>query len=198
MGYAGWASHTHGWEERCRRSRAELAGLEETVDLCRRSGLPVNLVTGGCTGTYDIDAGGVLTELQCGSYALMDTEYRAVGSRTNPRENDDFGMALTVMATVTGHPQPNQCTIDAGDKAVLRPTDRVKSMPWVTIENQGAEYGILHWREGDADLHVGQRLEIYPTILDQTTNAPERLYVAEGERIVDAWPIMGRGGPPQR
>ncbi len=198
MGYAGWASHTHGWEARRERSRRELVGLAETVELCHRAGLPVGLVSGGCTGTYDIDTDSVLTELQCGSYVFMDTEYRAIGSRHQAGEFADFGLALTVMATVTGRPQPGQCTIDAGDKAVLRPTDRVRGMPWVTIENQGAEYGILHWGPQDEPLRIGQRVEIYPTILDQTTNASERFYVADGDRIVDAWPIMGRGGPAQR
>jgi D-serine deaminase-like pyridoxal phosphate-dependent protein len=198
MGYAGWASHTHGWEARRERSRRELAGLAETVALCQRAGLPVDLVSGGCTGTYDIDTDSVLTELQCGSYVFMDTEYRAIGSQHQADEFADFGLALTVMATVTGRPQPGQCTIDAGDKAVLRPTDRVRDLPRVTIENQGAEYGILHWSPEDEPLQIGQRVEIYPTILDQTTNASERFYIADGDRIVDAWPIMGRSGPAQR
>jgi D-serine deaminase-like pyridoxal phosphate-dependent protein len=128
----------------------------------------------------------------------MDTQYRVIGSRGNPREFDDFEYALTVMATVTGRPHRNQCTIDAGDKAMLRPTDQVRGMPWVTIENQGAEYGILHWREGEDGLAIGQRVEVYPTTLDMTTSAGDRIYVVDGERLVDVWPIMGRGGAVQR
>jgi len=40
-------------------------------------------------------------------------------------------------------------------------------------------------------------VEIYCTTLDMSTNVYDRYYVAEGDRIVDVWPIMGRGGAPR-
>ena len=45
---------------------------------------------------------------------------------------------------------------------------------------------------------LGDRLEIYCTNLDQSTNAFDRYYIAQGDRIVDVWPIMGRSGAAQR
>jgi D-serine deaminase-like pyridoxal phosphate-dependent protein len=45
---------------------------------------------------------------------------------------------------------------------------------------------------------MGDRVEIYCTNLDQSTNAFDRYYVAQGDKIVDVWPIMGRGGAAQR
>ena len=198
MGYSGGASHTRGWEERRKKSCDDLAGLLETVELCRKSGLPVNIVSGGSTGTYNIDTENGLTELQCGSYIFMDTGYRKVGGKSNAAVYDDFGAALTVMTTVVSKRHPNQCTIDAGNKALLRPTDEAKGMPWITVENQGAEYGILKWKDGDRDLKLGERVELYPTNLDMSVNVYDRIYVARGEQIVDVWPIMGRSGAPQR
>ena len=44
---------------------------------------------------------------------------------------------------------------------------------------------------------LGDRIEIYCTNLDQSTNAFDRYYVAQGDKIVDMWPIMGRSGPAQ-
>ncbi len=198
MGYSGGASHTHGWEERRQKSRNDLAGLLETVELARKSGLAVGIVSGGSTGTYNIDTEHGLTELQCGSYIFMDTAYRKVGGKSNASVYDDFGPALTVMTTVISKRHPNQCTIDAGNKAMLRPTDEAKGMPWITVENQGAEYGILKWKDGDRDLKLGERVELYPTNLDMSTNVYDRIYVARGEQIVDVWPIMGRSGAAQR
>jgi len=198
MGYSGGASHTPGWEQRRKKSCDDLAGLLETVELCRKAGLPVHIVSGGSTGTYNIDTENGLTELQCGSYIFMDTGYRKVGGKSNAAVYDDFGAALTVMTTVVSKRHPNQCTIDAGNKALLRPTDEAKGMPWITVENQGAEYGILKWKEGDRDLKLGERVELYPTNLDMSVNVYDRLYVARGEQIVDVWPIMGRSGAPQR
>jgi D-serine deaminase-like pyridoxal phosphate-dependent protein len=198
MGYSGGASHTKGWEARRQKSRNDLAGLLESVELCRKSGLPVEIVSGGSTGTYNIDTEHGLTELQCGSYVFMDTAYMKVGGKTNDSKYEDFAPSLTVMTTVVSKRHPNQCTIDAGNKAMLRPTDEAKGMPWITVENQGAEYGILKWKDGDRDLKLGDRVELYCTNLDMSVNVYDRIYVARGERIVDVWPIMGRSGPAQR
>jgi D-serine deaminase-like pyridoxal phosphate-dependent protein len=197
MGYSGGASHTRTWEKRKAKSEHDIAGLLETVELCKKSGLPVNIVSGGSTGTYNIDVGS-LTELQCGSYVFMDTGYRKIGGKNNDAVYDDWHASLTVMTTVVSKRHPNQCTIDAGNKALLRPTDEAKGMPWITVENQGAEYGILKWKDGDRDLKLGERVELYPTNLDMSTNVYDRYYVARGEKIVDVWPIMGRAGAPQR
>jgi D-serine deaminase-like pyridoxal phosphate-dependent protein len=197
MGYSGGASHTMGFENRRKKSQEDLAGLLETVEACKKSGLPVHFISGGSTGTYNIDTGS-LTELQCGSYVFMDTGYRKIGGQSNEAVYDDFGASLTVMTTVVSKRHPRQCTIDAGNKALLRPTDEAKGMPWITVENQGAEYGILKWKDGDRDLKLGERVELYPTNLDMSTNVYDRYYVARGEQIVDVWPIMGRSGAAQR
>src|SRR5262249_24071614 len=72
MGYAGGAAHTHGWTERRDKSRSDLAGTLETVDSAKAAGLPVEIVSGGSTGTYNIDSETKgLTELQAGSDLVL-------------------------------------------------------------------------------------------------------------------------------
>jgi D-serine deaminase-like pyridoxal phosphate-dependent protein len=198
MGYSGAASHTNGWENRKKKSKDDLGPLMETVALCRKSGLDVGLITGGSTGTYNIDKEIGLTELQCGSYVYMDTIYRHIGGKGDSEVYSDFGPALTVMTTVVSKTRPNQASIDAGNKAMLRPTDEVKGRADVKIENQGAEYGMLLWTDSDREIRLGDRVELYPSNLDMSVNVYDRIYVARGESIVDVWPIMGRSGPPQR
>jgi D-serine deaminase-like pyridoxal phosphate-dependent protein len=66
------------------------------------------------------------------------------------------------------------------------------------IENQGAEYGLLKWKETERDIELGELVEIYPSNLDTSTNVYDRYYVAKGDDIVDVWPIMGRSGAAQR
>jgi D-serine deaminase-like pyridoxal phosphate-dependent protein len=199
MGYSGGASHTKGWTDRKQKSQADLAGLSESVAAARKAGLPVEIATGGSTGTYNIDSETkVLTELQAGSFIFMDTLYHHIGGKDDSAAYNDFGMALTVMTTVISKRHPHQCTIDAGNKALLRPTDEVKGRPEVKVENQGAEYGILAWSDTDRDFKLGERVELYPSNLDMSTNVYDRYYVARGERIVDVWPIMGRSGAAQR
>lgn len=199
MGYAGAAAHTHGWSERMKKSREDTAGMLETVAAARAAGLPIEIVTGGSTGTYNIDSESKgLTELQAGSFVFMDTLYREIGGKDDPHLYNDFGMALTVMTTVISQRHPHLCTIDAGNKAMLKPTDQVKGRPEVKVQNQGAEYGILAWSDGDRDFKLGERVEVYPSNLDMSTNVYDRYYVTRGERVVDVWPIMGRSGAPQR
>ena len=199
MGYSGIAAHTKGWTERKKRSRDDTAGLLESVGEARAAGLPVQIVTGGSTGTYNIDPElRGLTELQAGSFVFMDTIYTEIGSKSGDDFYGDFGMSLTVMTTVISKRHPHQCTIDAGNKALLRPTDQVKGRPEVRVLNQGAEYGILQWKDGDRDFKLGERVEIYPSNLDMSTNVYDRYYVTRGEQVVDVWPIMGRSGAAQR
>ncbi len=197
MGYSGTASHTKGWETRKQKSAADITPMVETAALCRKSGLNIPIITGGSTGTYNIDKDLGLTELQAGSYIFMDTAYMNVGSKNGSELYSDFDVSLTVMTTVISRNHPNQATIDAGNKALLRPTDRVMGRPDIIVENQGAEYGILRWKDGD-ELKLGQRMELITTNLDMTTNCYDRYYVCEGDQLVDVWPIMGRAGAAQR
>jgi len=199
MGYSGGASHTHGWNERMKKSREDLSGMLETLASARSAGLPMEIVTGGSTGTYNIDPEiKGLTELQAGSFVFMDTLYHDIGGKDSPDVYGDFGMSLTVMTSVISTRHSHQCTIDAGNKALLRPTDQVKGRPEVKVENQGAEYGILVWKDGDKDFQLGERVELYPSNLDMSTNVYDRYYVTRGEQVVDVWPIMGRAGASQR
>jgi D-serine deaminase-like pyridoxal phosphate-dependent protein len=101
------------------------------------------------------------------------------------------------MSAVISTRHRKQCTIDAGNKALLKPTDEVKGRPEVKVENQGAEYGLLKWEDGDG-FKLGERVELYPSNLDMSTSVYDRYYVARGDRIIDVWPIMGRAGAAQR
>ncbi len=198
MAYSGAASHTKTWPARRKKSADDLAGVRETVDLARKDGLSVNFVSGGSTGTYNIDKDNGLTELEAGSYVFMDTAYLGVGGKNNDALYEDFQGALTILTTVDSKRHPNQVAIDYGNKAMNRPTDQVKGMPWIQVGQQGAEYGNLKWSDASRDLKLGERVEIYCTTLDMSTAVYDRYYVVRGDQVVDVWPIMGRGGAPQR
>src|SRR5256886_5657476 len=82
QGYAGHCAHVVGWNAPRDASLAALQPLTETRALLERHGLPVEIVAGGSTGTWDIDVElPGLTELQAGSYCVMDLDYRRVGGR---------------------------------------------------------------------------------------------------------------------
>ncbi|MBI2690075.1 MAG: alanine racemase [Acidobacteria bacterium] len=198
MAYSGAASHTKGWEARKKRSQDDLAGVNETVALSKKAGLEVKIVSGGSTGTYNMDHEFGLTELECGSYVFMDSIYRTVGGKTNDAVYTDFDNSLSVITSVDSKHHPGQVTTDYGNKAMAQLTDTVKGMSWLQVDKQGAEYGLLKWKDGGGEIKVGDRVEIFCSNLDMSTNCYDRYYIAKGNDIVDVWPIMGRGGAAQR
>ena len=199
MAYSGGAAHTRGFEARQKKSMDVLAGVRESKDLAKKAGLPVNIMSGGSTGTYNIDHETGLTELEAGTYVFMDTEYFIVGGKDgNLQRYTDWQPALTVLTTVDSQHHPNIITTDYGNKALAKATDEVKDMPWLQVGVQGAEYGALKWKDGEQAPKLGDRVEIYCTNLDQSTNAFDRYYITQGDKVVDVWPIMGRSGAAQR
>ena len=198
MAYSGTAAHTKGWAARRKQSAEDLSGAQETVALARKVGLPSGFVSGGSTGTYNMDKELGLTELECGSYVFMDSLYRQVGGKSDDQTYTDFESSLSIVTTVDSKRHSGQVTTDYGNKAMARPTDVVKGMPWLQVGNQGAEYGMLQWNDGGGEIKVGDRVEIFCSNLDMSTNCYDRYYIAKGNNIVDVWPIMGRSGAAQR
>src|SRR5215471_3775634 len=183
MAYSGGAAHTKGFEARKKASMDVLAGVRESRDLAKKAGLPVNIMSGGSTGTYNIDHENGLTELESGTYVFMDTEYFIVGGKDGDMKRyNDWNAALTVLTTVDSQHHPNIITTDYGNKVLVKKTDEVKGMPWLEVGTQGAEYGYAKWKDGDKAPKLGDRLEIYCTNLDQSTNAFDRYYIAQGDR----------------
>ena len=71
--------------------------------MAKKCGLPVNIVSGGSTGTYNIDHETGLTELESGTYVFMDTEYFIVGGKDGDRVAglDGHGAILISASTRT-------------------------------------------------------------------------------------------------
>lgn len=77
--YAGHLMHIHDFAERREKSLAGMKVLGEMRDALREKGLACDIVSGGGTGTFNIDPEArVLTELQGGSYIFMDKQYNDV------------------------------------------------------------------------------------------------------------------------
>jgi hypothetical protein len=102
------------------------------------------------------------------------------------------------MTTVISKRHPGQCTIDAGNKALLRPTDEVKgrldAKSRIKAPNTACCFGRMAIRISSS-VSAGNSTR---PIWDMSTNAYHRYYVARRERIVDVRPIMGRSGAAQR
>jgi 3-hydroxy-D-aspartate aldolase len=193
--YSGRASHTKGFETRQKVSQEALAKAAETRDLFLKAGLEAGMLSGGSTGTYNIDSiGKTVTELQVGSYIFMDVEYRAIGGQTDAVYTD-FQPALTVLTTVLSATHPDRVSLDAGTKAFATDVPykpEAKSWPGLIYNRGGDEFGILTV-EGNSKLpRLGDRLEFLVPHCDPTANLYDRIYAVRGENVEEIWPIMAR------
>ena len=199
--YAGLACHVVGFDKRKAYAEEVLAQSLETQELLRKSGIEVPLVSGGGTGSYDLESEmRIINELQAGSYIFMDLDYRRIGGRTGD-VFDDFGCALTVLATVISHPYPDKAAVDAGFKAFA--TDmpfgpECKSVKGITYTWGGDEHGKLNLTAAERDVRLGERLEFIIPHCDPTVNLYDCMYATRGDRVEAVWPITARGHSPYR
>jgi 3-hydroxy-D-aspartate aldolase len=184
--YSVSGSHTEGLEARRKHSHAAIAQAIPVQRQLLSQGLEVRTLTGGSTGTWDIDlAIPEITELQAGSYALMDVAYRKIGSVP-------FAPAMTVLATVVSANHKGFVTVDAGFKAFA--TDRpfgpeAVGLPGVRWQWAGDEHGILHFENGSRTLQPGDRVEFLVPHCDPTVNLYDRIVVCRGDRVEAVWPL---------
>jgi 3-hydroxy-D-aspartate aldolase len=196
QGYAGHCAHVIGWEARQAASRAAMAPLMETRVMLERAGLPVEIVAGGSTGTWDIDVElPGLTELQAGSYCVMDIDYRRIGGRSGASLTE-FEMALTVITTVVSVPTADRAMVDGGLKAFSTdkpfPPESVER-PGVTFAFAGDEHGRLTVTDPSRAPRLGERIEFFPPHCDPTINLYDRIYAMRADKVEAVWEIAARG-----
>ena len=194
--YAGHASHVVGFARREKVSREAMGRAVSTRDLLARAGLKVPILSGGSTGTYNIDSAiAGVTELQVGSYVFMDVDYRRIGGRSEQAVYSDFRPSLTVLTTVVSATHADRVTVDAGTKALDT------TVPWraearghagLTYRPAGDEFGVLTAGKGARLPRLGDRLEFLVPHCDPTTNLHDRIYALRGDRVEAIWPLAAR------
>jgi D-serine deaminase-like pyridoxal phosphate-dependent protein len=190
--YSGSSAHVVGFEARREHSAKAMAPAIATFTELRQEGLPLEILSGGSTGTYNIDpAFKAMTELQVGSYVFMDVDYRRIGGQSGALY-DDFGAALSVIATVISKQERNRATVDAGFKAFA--TDKkfgpeLKDPAGAAFSWGGDEHGILDLQQAARDVQLGERLEFIVPHCDPNVNLYDRLHCVRGEKVEAVWPV---------
>ena len=202
--YAGHIMHIPEFERRREKSLRSWDRLTSKFALLDQQGVRPAIVTGGGTGTFDIDVTlDPLTDIQVGSYIFMDEEYRQVAGPNSDRFQG-FDLSLTVACTAISQPQSATITVDGGYKAFA--SDSVNpvcdALPDLQFRFAGDEHGVLILPESAASLgdneisavRLGQVLEFAVPHCDPTVNLHEHYWIREADGMIHSlWPISARG-----
>lgn len=195
QGLMGYAGHAAGMDDRVQREAAERSAIERllaSVAAVREAGLPCEIVSAGSTGTFDITSqmDGV-TEIQAGSYVLMDTAYAKFGL--------PFEQAFWVQGTVISRPSETRVTADCGHKSCTMDhgVPDVRGIDGATVMFLADEHALLTVSP-ESTLKPGDPVALWPSHIDPTINLHDVFYVVDGDNVVDVWPIEARGYREQR
>ena len=206
QGYEGHLQHVTRAAERAEACQKAMRALTDTAGLLRGAGLPVEIVTTGGTGTHAFagEFPGV-TEIQPGSYVVMDTHYGTI-------EGVEFEQAIFLLATVISKTRADTAVVDAGFKSasldsgmpgvrrVLGAMGAPRGQAAPRAEASGAEFlfagdehGLVVFDGPRADVRVGDKIELVPSHCDTTINLHDVYWVVRDGRLEDVWPIAARG-----
>ena len=196
--YAGHVQHIPSFEERVRTSLGWMEQAAAVVRQFRNKGLPCEIFTGSGTGTCEID-GKIpeLTDLQAGSYTMMDAEYLGIGSSDNPTRFEKFPPSLTLLTSVINTNHADHVTVDAGLKALYHdgatPFVLNPASPELRYEWRGDEHGQIVFPPGSRCFKLGDVLELVVSHCDPTVNLFDSLYMTRDDIVADVWAVDMRG-----
>ena len=195
--YNAAAQHITQFAARSASVRSFHQTLRRVLDEVSSVGLECKIVTGGGTGTYEIEnADGLYTDLQPGTYVFMDGGYvENLNAENAPRT--DFGVALSVLTTVISRPGPEVAVVDCGTKGIT--TDH--GMPLVrsfdsepsdlTYVRSLDEHGVVKFGGGHAQ--VADRLLLVPFNVDPTVNLYDEYLGIRAGQVAEVIPVSARG-----
>lgn len=180
-GVMGYEGHAVGVADRTERaaqvaeSTARLAAAHEAVG--------GDVVSAGGTGSYDLNT--VATEIQAGSYVLMDSAYGALGL--------PFRQALTVLSTVISVNRDGGWVVsDCGLKS-LGMDHGNPSVPGGEVWFCSDEHTVWSPTPGSPLPAVGDRVRLVPAHCDPTVAYHEWIHLCDGDSVVERWPVDLRG-----
>src|SRR5580692_9494382 len=182
--YEGHAVHRDSREVRATLVRQAALQIQHEQARLAAAGFSCPVVTGGGTGTYDLAAqAGALTEVQAGSYVLMDGRY---GTLDLP-----FEPALYCVTTVISRRHSRavlnvglkELTVEYGMPVIQAPGARVTAL--------SDEHAQVSLTAGSDALAVGDKVLLIPAHVDPAVNLYDRLFAWSGSEFTE-WEVDGR------
>lgn len=193
MGYDGHCTLKVDASEREALSIEANKLLADTRFFIEKAGIEVPIVSASGTFTYrfasEIDG---ITEIQAGTYLLMDTAFKEHGVR-------EFDCALSVLTTVISrsiYPDNIElAVIDTGRKSIcpILGMPEVKHPSGANLFSLSQEHGRVALEGQGSKLKVGDKIELWVRDANGTINQFDRLYAIRNDVVEDVWMIPGCG-----
>ena len=182
--YEGHAVHRDSREVRTTLVRQAAHQVQQERARLAAAGFDCEIVSGGGTGTYDLAAeAGALTEVQAGSYVLMDGRY---GTLDLP-----FEQALYCVTTVISR-RHSRAVLNAGLKELTveygMPAIQAAGARITALSDEHAQVRLAPEQDG---LAVGDKVLLIPAHVDPAVNLYDRLFAWDGAAVTE-WDVDGR------
>ncbi len=188
MGYEGHAVLVPDFEEKKRIALESATALVGEAENLRANGVECEIVSAAGTGTYMItsDVPGI-TEIQAGSYCVMDTTYRAVVP--------DFENALFVLSLVISRRGDEWVVTDMGKKAASEEfgLPELIDVPTAKLAALSEEHGKLEIVDPACPLRPGDRVLCIPSHCCTTINLHDEYFCVRDGKLEAVWPVDARG-----
>ena len=172
MGYEGHVNIIDDRSERRAAVEKAMAGLLQAHD-----DVGGDVVSGGGTMTAELNEW--VTEIQAGTYVLMDTTFDA---------HVPFDIAIAVEATVISVNPGRYAVADAGLKSLAMDHGNpsiADADVWLCSDEHVTFAGLV--------VAPGDRIRVIPAHLDPTVAKHDRMWVVDGDEVVEEWPVDLRG-----
>ena len=166
--------------------------IEETLDLLSSDGIPVNIISGGGTGSEAASKEIGCTETRSGSYVYEGMTRIGSSEMLTPER-----CVLRVVTTVVSTPTPVRIIIDGGMKTFASypptPYGHIVEHPDAKIYGMSVEHGHVNVSECSHQFKVGEQLSVIPLHQGMTSNLHDELVGVRDNKVEAIWKIAGRG-----
>jgi D-serine deaminase-like pyridoxal phosphate-dependent protein len=182
IGYEGHCVRLPPGPAKVEAIQQAMGKLVGTADLIRSHGLPAEMVSAGGTGTHAI-SGRIpgVTEIQGGSYLLMDTEYQTVCP--------EFELALSVLGTVISRSGNERLILNIGLKEISgeHGLPVLKNTKGARVRKLNAEHAVVDILDPSFSAQVGDQLELWAHYSDATVNLHRRMFGVREGRVEETF-----------
>jgi len=182
MGYEGRIRQST--PDRAARIATAYARLAEVKAALEAKGYSAGAVSSAGTATLrEALNDPVITEIQAGTYALMEPDIEDLGLPFRP--------AVSVIGTVISRSE-GRVVLDVGRRSVSADRGLPLSLhPQAEVIGLNDEHAILTWTGELPEL--GEQVPLRPTQNRTTFNLHDAVWAVRDNRIIDCWPVSARG-----